>query len=267
MQYCPPSRRGKLHSAAGLALAILFAPLLVRAAPLERSAAHGKKLLYVMNYREVDLAKHESPPRPALVQMKQEVLDEDWKVVAHLKTLGFNVTTCDELADVKQAKGMDLVVVSESVNAYEIANKYTLLTIPMVVWENDIYDDMRMTGKRLRVDYGTYTKPVVSLQLFNAPHPLSAGLSAGVHEVLQKPAPINWGRPGLGATIIATLPDQPDKVAIFAYEKGATMEYDYTAPARRVGFFANRNYFDNLTPDGQALFDAAFLWAISPSQD
>jgi len=256
-----------LRSAAGLALAVLLAPPLAHGAPLGRGVAQGKRLLYVMNYREVELAKQENPPRPALVQMKQQVLDEDWKVVAHLKTLGFSVTTCDEHADVKLAKGKDLVVVSESVNAYEIANKYTLLTIPVVVWENDIYDDMRMTGKRLRVDYGTYTKPVISLQLFNAPHPLSAGLSAGVHEVLRKPAPINWGRPGLGATIIATLPDQPDKVAIFAYEKGATMEYDYTAPGRRVGFFANSNYFDNLTPDGEALFDAAFLWAVNPSRD
>jgi hypothetical protein len=45
------------------------------------------------------------------------------------------------------------------------------------------------------------------------------------------------------------------------------MEYDYTAPARRVGFFANRDYFASLTPDGQALFDAVFLWAVSPLQE
>jgi hypothetical protein len=252
---------------AALILAILWPPLPAHAAALDRGVARGKKLLYVMNFREVDLAKQENPPRPELVRMKQAVLDEDWKVVEHLKQLGFDVSTCDELADVRLAQDKDLVVVSESVNAFEVANKYTSLAIPMVVWENDIYDDMRMTGKRLRTDYGTYTKPVTSLEFFNAPHPLSAGVGAGVHAVLQKPAPINWGRPGLGATIIATLPDQPDKVAIFSYEKGATMEYDYTAPARRVGFFANRDYFANLTPAGQALFDAVFLWAVSPPQE
>jgi hypothetical protein len=263
------SRAGenRKRALACLACALVLGPIAAQAAALERSLAQGKKLLYVMNYREVDLAKKEDPPRPALVKMKQEVLDEDWKVVAHLKSLGFNVTTCDELADVSLAKGKDLVAISESVNAFEVANKYTLLTIPVIVWENDIFDDMRMTGKRLRVDYGTYTRGATSLQLFNAPHPLSAGLSAGVHQILQNPAPINWGLPGLGATIIATLPDQPDKVTIFAYEKGATMEYDYTAPGRRVGFFANRSYFENLTPDGQALFDAAFLWAVSPAQE
>jgi hypothetical protein len=244
--------------------AFLLGPLSINAATLERTLAQGKKLLYVMNYHEVELAKQEDPPRPALIKMKQEVLDEDWKVVAHLKSLGFIVTTCDEFGDASLAKGKDLVAISESVNAYQVANKYTALTIPVIVWENDIFDDMRMTGKRLRVDYGTYIKGATELHLFNAPHPLSAGLSAGVHQILQSPAPINWGLPGLGATIVATLPDQPDKVAIFAYEKGATMEYDYTAPGRRVGFFANRNYFENLTPDGRALFDAAFLWAVSP---
>ncbi len=248
-------------------LLCVLAPWAAQAAPPEHAVAQGKKLLYVMNYREVDLAKQEDPPRPELVKMKQEVLDEDWKVVAHLKSLGFNVTTCDELGDVKLAKGKDLVVISESVNAYEVANKYTLLTIPVIVWENDIYDDMHMTGKRLRVDYGTLSPGGTALQLYNAPHPLSAGLTAGKHEILRSAAPINWGRPGLGATIIATVPDQPEKVTIFAYEKGATMEYDYTAPARRLAFFANRNYFDNLTPDGLALFDAAFLWAVSPVRE
>jgi hypothetical protein len=250
-----------------LLLMSMLSPPITTAASLDGSVVRGKKLLYVMNYREVNLAKQENPPRPDLVKMKQAVLDEDWKVVAHLKSLGFVVTTCDELGDVKLARGKDLVVISESVNAFEVANKYTLLTIPVIVWENDIFDDMRMTGKRLRVDYGTDAQGTTSLQLFNAPHPLSAGLAAGRHEVLHHPAPINWGRPGLGATIIATVPDQPDKVTIFAYEKGATMEYDYTAPGRRIGFFANRDYFENLTPDGQALFDAIFIWAVSPVQE
>src|SRR5258706_6244617 len=171
----------------GLA-ACLLAPVLASGAPLDKSVAQGKKLLYVMNYTEVDLAKKEDPPRPDLVKMKQEVLDEDWKVVAHLKSLGFVVSSCDELADVNLARGKDLVVISESVNAFQVAGKYAQLTIPVIVAENDIFDDMHMTGKRLRVDYGTYTKGATTLQLFNAPHVLSAGLAAGLHQILRAPA-------------------------------------------------------------------------------
>jgi hypothetical protein len=247
--------------------ACLMMPMLVVGAPLDKSVARGKKLLYVMNYTEVDLAKKEDPPRPDLVKMKQEVLDEDWKVVDHLKSLGFVVATCDELADVDLTRGKDLVVISESVNAFQVAGKYAQLSIPVIVAENDIFDDMHMTGKRLRVDYGTFARGATTLQLFNAPHALSAGLGAGLHQILRTPAPINWGLPGLGATIIATLPDQPEKVAIFSYEKGATMEYDYIAPARRLGLFVNRGYFDNFTPEGLSLFDAAFLWAVSPPSE
>ena len=41
------------------------------------------------------------------------------------------------------------------------------------------------------------------------------------------------GKPGLGAITIATVYGQPDNAAIFAYEKGVTMDYETLAPARR----------------------------------
>ncbi|WP_266156701.1 hypothetical protein [Dyella silvatica] len=74
---------------------------------------------------------------------------------------------------------------------------------------------------------------------------------------------MNWGKPGLGASIIATVAGQPEKVAIFGYEKGATMDYESLAPARRVMFFLDNETFDNLTPEGLHLFDAAIDWAMA----
>lgn len=68
---------------------------------------------------------------------------------------------------------------------------------------------------------------------------------------------MSWGRPGCGAIAIATVYGQPDKAAIFAYEKGATMDYAALAPARRVMFFLDNDTFVNLSPAGVALFDAA----------
>ncbi len=72
---------------------------------------------------------------------------------------------------------------------------------------------------------------------------------------------MSWGKPGLGAITIATVYGQPDKAAIFAYEKGATMDYETLAPARRVMFFLDNDTFTNLSPAGVALFDAAVDWA------
>ena len=72
---------------------------------------------------------------------------------------------------------------------------------------------------------------------------------------------MSWGKPGLGAATIATLYGQPEKAAIFGYEKGATMDYETLAPARRVMFFLDNASFTNLSESGRRLFAAAVDWA------
>jgi hypothetical protein len=74
---------------------------------------------------------------------------------------------------------------------------------------------------------------------------------------------MSWGKPGLGASIIATIYGQPEKAAIFTYEKGATMDYEALAPARRTMFYMDNDSFPNLSPAGLKLFDAAIDWTAS----
>ena len=119
-----------------------------------------------------------------------------------------------------------------------------------------------MTGKRSGTDYGEAPKERYLLWLAHAPHPMSAGLPAGAANVYAKQAPMSWGQPGLGAITIATLYGQPEKAAIFGYEKGATMDYESLAPARRIMFFLGSEGFANLLPAGLRLFDAAVDWAV-----
>jgi hypothetical protein len=61
----------------------------------------------------------------------------------------------------------------------------------------------------------------------------------------------------------ATLYGQPEKAAIFAYEKGATMNYESLAPAPQMMFFLNNDTFGNPSPAGVSLFDAAVDWAAA----
>lgn len=146
-----------------------------------------------------------------------------------------------------------------------MAGRYKHSTVPIVTWENDVLDDMSMAGKRHDADFGDVPEERF-LWLVNAPHPLSAGLPAGTTNVFTKAGRMGWGKPGLGAIIIATLPGHPDKGAIFAYEKGATMDYDFLAPDRRVFLFLDDVAFDSLNQSGLALFNAALHWAVrSPS--
>jgi hypothetical protein len=140
------------------------------------------------------------------------------------------------------------------------------VTVPLLTFENDLLGELGMTALKAGRDYGTDDEQRF-IWLVNAPHPLAAGLAAGIQNVLSdEHCKMNWGKPGLGAVTIATLRGEPEKAAIFAYEKGATMNGEFLAPARRVSFFLWQDTFDQMRPEGLALFRAAVLWAVRPPE-
>ncbi|MGQ2999240.1 hypothetical protein [Variovorax sp.] len=195
-----------------------------------------------------------------LVQRGSPNAAVDEQVAQHLGTRGFAVAVLDQAVGPAAAAGAELVVISSTVAAKDVHPGWRQLPVPLLTWENDLLDDLAMTGKRHDVDFGEAAKERY-LWLVNAPHPMGAGLPAGVANVYVRQAGMSWGRPGLGATTIATLYGQPEKAAIFGYEKGATMDYESLAPARRVMVFLGNDGFTNLAPAGRALFDAAVDWA------
>ncbi len=202
----------------------------------------GNRILYVlrMEYRD----------RPIDEQVKK-----------HLENSGYSVDFIDQEASPEAAAAYDLVLISSTVGSQDFEGKYKDVQVPILTWENDILDDLRFTGRNKGVDFGEVDGEHY-IWIVNAPHPLAAGLPAGINSVYRKDQPMGWGKPGLGASIIATIPGQPDKAIIFAYEKGATMDYDYLAPARRVMLFLDNTTFPLLKENGLKLFDAAVQWAI-----
>lgn len=187
--------------------------------------------------------------------------DIDERIRFYLDSLGYDVKFADASEPVSAAEGADLVIISANVSARAIGDKYKDVKIPILMWESDLQDDLRYTGHHREVDFGKGEKDHY-IWLVNAPHPLSAGLPAGIAVAFEGDQIIGWGRPGLGATIIATLPGQPGKAIIYGYEKGATMDYDFLAPARRVMFCLDNATFPFLTKDGLKLFNAAVAWSI-----
>lgn len=200
-----------------------------------------------------------------VVQQGGPSMASDQKVRDRLAARGFTVRLADQSADPATAHDVALVVISATVSAKSIKPGWRSLPVPLVTWENDLLDDLAMTGKRHDTDFGEAEKERY-LWLVNAPQPMSAGLPAGVVDVYVRQAPMSWGKPGLGATIIATIYGQPEKVAIFGYEIGATMDYETLAPARRVMLFMGNDGFANLSADGLKLFDAAIDWAIGSAE-
>ena len=193
-------------------------------------------------------------------QLKTQNPDADKKVQTHLQARGYTVVLQDQAAPIPSAGDADLVILSSTIAAKDLPAGYRQLAIPLVTWENDALDDLAMTGKRISTDFGNVEKDRY-VWLVNAPHPMAAGLPAGVTNVYQRQGSMSWGKPGLGATTIATIYGQPDKAALFGYEKGATMDYESLAPARRVMLFLDNDSFGNLSEAGVKLFDAAIDWA------
>jgi hypothetical protein len=193
-----------------------------------------------------------------------EIVASDATVQAHLKELGFEVTFADQRDPATAAEGKDVIVISAGVSAHVVEGKYKASTVPIVTWESYLLPHMGMAGKKEETDFGTREGKVRYLWLFNAPHPLSAGLPAGLVNVVKKGGPMNLGRPGPGAIVIATFPGELDKSPLFAYEKGATMDDENLAPARRVMLFLDNTTFGGLNEAGLKLFDAAVLWAAAP---
>lgn len=201
------------------------------------------------------------PSRAVLIVVKPDNprVATDRAIAAHLEGRGYRVAIASQYDPV--ATGYDLVILSSNIRSRDLLGAYRDVPVPVLTWESDLLDDMGMTGKKLDRDFGK-AKGEHFVWLVNAPHPLAAGLPAGINTVYVKDAAMNWGKPGLGAAIIATVPGEPDHAVVFGYEKGATMDYEAIAPARRTMFLLDNETFGNLTPAGVALFDAAVDWSI-----
>ena len=268
----------KLATAVGLALlaALTFLPGLALLAALtfvagtaqaetvRADAARGKTVLYVHNMTKLEGARKADPVDAKRIASLETWRRNDEKAMEYLRSLGFKVVAADEAAQPDAINGKDLIVISESVDAINVGTKYRSTPVPLITCENDLLGELEMTGLKNGTDYGTDDNQRF-IWLVNAPHPLAAGLSAGLQNVLlDEHFKMNWGKPALGAVTIATLRGEPEKAAIFGYERGATMNGEFQAPARRVSFFLWQDTFEQMRPEGVSLFRATVLWAVTP---
>lgn len=181
---------------------------------------------------------------------------DDAAVLAHLAGAGYDVAVVDDdVVQTSSANGKDLVIISSSVTSGLVNTKFTNLAVPVITWEDALYDDLRLTldGAAAHGLLGGQQ----TLAMASPGHPLAAGLS-GTVTANSLAAAYAWGAPAASAVTAATIAGDSAKAAIFGYESGAAMQ-GQNAPARRVGFAGGHASFN---ADGWVLFDAAVKWAV-----
>lgn len=218
-----------------------------------RRAARGRKVLYVERV-------HGGEGRRS-----------DRHIVAHLRNLGFRVTVADQTAPQSAARGMNLVIISSTCSKWKLANKYVNVPVPLISLEGLLSDSLHFSGRNRYVDYGEHGElresddpPENYLDIVGAWSPMAAGLAPGLVRFTYHPGVLKWAWPLPDAVVIATLPNEPREDAIFGYPKGARMAGGFIAPARRALLPLDNPSYDDMTPQGKALFDAMVLWAIHP---
>jgi hypothetical protein len=187
----------------------------------------------------------------------------DASVKSRLEALGFTVTVkAASSSSTADATGKTLVLVSSTVSSSSVGTKFRDVTVPVIVWESYILDDMRMTATSAGSDFGTYGSQT-QITVIGAGHPLAAGLSNGLYTVLNSAGTVTWGKPNLStASRIATLSSDQSRVLIFGYTTGSAM-VGMNAPAKRVGIFLEDSTAALLNGTGSSLFNSAINWATN----
>ncbi|MFN4255274.1 MAG: hypothetical protein ACK4Q5_09735 [Saprospiraceae bacterium] len=184
----------------------------------------------------------------------------DLAIKNRLVALGLTVTVkSDYSVKTSDATDKGIVVISPSVNSGDVNTKFRNVTVPVLVSEQFLFDDMKMTGTTSNTDFGT--KCESKLSIVTTSHPIAGSLT-GTVTIAGCSSELGWGKPGAAATIVANIANNTGKSAIFAYEAGANM-VGLTAPARRVGFYFRDGSCCSVTSNAWKLFDNSVKWAMN----
>ena len=178
----------------------------------------------------------------------------DAELYDRLTTVGYDITLVENAASSPADIADNCVVILSAVGSSgDVGSKFRDVTVPVVVLESYLLDDMQMVMGG--------TEGVVGgedIEIVDAGHPMAAGQS-GVVSLYLPPAEIGAGQPSGTAQVVATRPAATG-AAIFGYELGAMM-VGLSAPARRVAFPASGINTAGVSTECLDLFEAAVAWA------
>ena len=190
--------------------------------------------------------------------------DSDKKIKERLESLGLTVHlkgSSGNLPVASDADGKDLVIVSATIYSGNVNSIFKDVTIPVLVLEPYIFDDMKMTESVEDTDFGEKKDDDIDILDPNHYIALQSNLSGKI-DVLKDKKYLNWGVPSNDADLVAKV--SSGKYCIFVYEQGDNM-IGMTAPALRVGFFFGYDAAKKAKSDGWKLFDNTVNYCLQAS--
>lgn len=152
---------------------------------------------------------------------------------------------------------VDLVIVSAWCADSKIGTHFRDLAVPALILSPFIYDNMEMS-----LSNGT-ANGQTAIFIEDAAHPMANGNPQDTLHIANPGQKIAKGNPNANAALVAsTGKTSGGSSAVFGYESGAVMYNATTAPARRTGFFVNKNAFSLLSNDALEMLDQAICWTL-----
>lgn len=189
----------------------------------------------------------------------------DAAVANHLRERGFSATSFDdEPANRPSAAQLgaqfDLVVVSSTITAGNVAGQFRTVNVPLVFWENALLQ----TAREALADSGSTVDAVSSINVLNNSHPITQGLATGPLAVFDPAATMSVGRGTVagGATLLATRNGVAADYSILTADAGAVLLGGYVAPEKRVFVFFQDSSWLNATDPAEQILNQAVCWAM-----
>jgi len=183
---------------------------------------------------------------------------EDQAVIDHVAALGFDVEShASGEAQPVDTSGAVAVVIGEALGSSDVADAYKDTTIPVVITETYVLDDMRLATD------GTFnTDDTQTLTIVAPGHPIAGGLTGDVEVSTVLSGGVCSTSDIAGSAEIVAQVKENGHTAIACFEAGAADMDGNPIPARRVFVFAYAPMIPTFTDDAWGLVERSVLWAL-----
>ncbi|WP_063867699.1 hypothetical protein [Paenibacillus sp. Soil766] len=217
-------------------------------------------------------AKPEPTPQPDISPKGKKVLfvgreqvpvpAEDVVMADRLKGMGFVVTRLgDKDFTVDETKGYDLLYFSQTVNSKFLKDGVMKdVAIPTVYVKSHGMFYLGLSS----LEEGATVKKIKSIEIVDSKHKIAGGLSGtiDVYKEADTGYGVSYGVVGKEAKVIATIPGDSSKAALFYYDKGSKADNGYTVKARLSFYYWSNGMQDKSTDEGWKLWDNIVLWTL-----